>query len=64
MLAKPTWPNYRGSEVDGVKAILKAQKLDKDVTYGYTKLFVQSPESLFQLVSKTANHVYSNRGRP
>jgi len=49
MLAKPTWPNYRGSEVDGVKAILKAQKLDKDVTYGYTKLFVQSPESLFQL---------------
>jgi len=49
MLADQTWPNFRGSEIDGVKVILQTQNLDKDVTYGYTKLFVQSPESLFQL---------------
>ncbi len=49
MLADRTWPNYRGAEVDAVKIIVTQEKLGSDVTYGHTKLFVQSPESLFQL---------------
>ena len=49
ILSKRTWPNFRGAEIDGVKIILQEQGLAKDVTYGHTKLFVQSPESLFQL---------------
>ena len=49
MLADRTWPNYRGADIDGVKIILQQEGLSKDVTYGHTKLFVQSPESLFQL---------------
>ncbi len=49
MLSRKTWPNYPGSEQNGVKVILQEQGLDKDVTYGHTKLFVQSPESLFKL---------------
>jgi myosin-1 len=49
MLATKTWPNFRGSDMDGTKIILQEYNLAKDVTYGKTKLFVQSPESLFQL---------------
>ena len=49
ILTKDTWPNYPGPDINGVKHILKSQGLDQDVTYGNTKLFVQSPESLFQL---------------
>ena len=49
MLTKETWPNFNGREIDGVKVILKQQNLTQDVTFGLTKLFVQSPESLFHL---------------
>ena len=48
MLCKRTWPNWRGSEIDGVKCLINQAKLNKDVTYGKTKLFMQSPESLFR----------------
>ena len=33
MIADQTWPNFRGSEIDGVKVILQTQNLDKDVRY-------------------------------
>ena len=49
MLSNRTWPNWRGAEIDGVKVLVNEQNLNKDVTYGKTKLFMQSPESLFQL---------------
>lgn len=49
LLCKQTWPNYRGQDQDGVKLILQEYNLAQDVTYGKTKLFVQSPESLFKL---------------
>ena len=49
MLSNRTWPNWRGAEIDGVKVLVNEQNLSKDVTYGKTKLFMQSPESLFQL---------------
>ena len=35
MLADQTWPNFEGSEKDGVKVILQTQNLDKDVRYNY-----------------------------
>ena len=50
MLCKKTWPNVRGSDEDGVKAILTEQGLIKDATFGNTKVFIQSPETLFHLV--------------
>ena len=49
MICKETWPNPRGSDRDGTQAILKSQKLDGDVTYGKTKIFIKSPETVFQL---------------
>ena len=33
MIADQTWPNFRGSEIDGVKVILQTQNVDKDVRY-------------------------------
>jgi len=49
MLCKDTWPNPRGSDRDGTQAILKSQNLDGDVTYGKTKIFIKSPETVFHL---------------
>ena len=46
MLCDRTWPNYRGSEQDGVKLILQKFDLSKDVTFGNTKLVIL-PFSLF-----------------
>ena len=40
MLCDRTWPNYRGSEQDGVKLILQKFDLSKDVTFGNTKLVI------------------------
>ena len=34
MLSERTWPNYRGSEQDGVKILVNDFKLTKDVTFG------------------------------
>ena len=42
MLCDRTWPNYRGSEQDGVKLILQKFDLSKDVTFGNTKLVILS----------------------
>lgn len=57
MLTARTWPNFRGAEIDGVKVILQDQGLSKDVTYGHTKLFVQSPQSLFKLEEAREAHL-------
>ena len=34
MLSERTWPNYRGSEQDGVKILVNDFKLSNDVTFG------------------------------
>ncbi|KAK3589621.1 hypothetical protein CHS0354_043081 [Potamilus streckersoni] len=49
LITKNTWPNFRGNEVDGVKMIIKSQGFEKDVAYGKSKIFIQSPQTLFTL---------------
>ncbi len=51
MLSKKTWPSVRSSDEDGVRTILNEQGLIKDATFGKTKIFIQSPETLFHLVT-------------
>ena len=46
MLADKTWPNFRGSEIDGVKVILQTQNLDKDVSSHYNYLGIPIQNSL------------------
>ena len=49
MICNKTWPNPRGTNQEGTKTILTEQKLDGDVTYGKTKIFIRSPETIFRL---------------
>ena len=49
MICPNTWPHPRGSDRDGTDAILKHHNLDSDVTFGKTKIFIKSPETVFKL---------------
>lgn len=49
MICSSTWPNYRGNEKDGVKALLKDVSLDSDAEYGKTKIFIRTPQSITTL---------------
>lgn len=48
-LARDTWPNYRGSVVDGVRYLVKSQGHSSDVEFGRSKIFIRSPQTLFAL---------------
>ena len=53
MICSETWPNPRsGGFREAAEAIIKAHNLQKDVTYGNTKIFIQSPETIFTLEEK------------
>ena len=50
MLSQYTWPNFRGgSDRDGVKVLLEEKELINDCKFGHTKIFIRSPQTLFQL---------------
>ena len=49
LVTEKTWPNFRGCDRDGVKVLLTDQHLVKDATFGKTKVFIQSPETVFRL---------------
>lgn len=50
MISRVTWPNYRGGgDRDAVEALLKDQGMISDATFGKTKVFIQSPETIFSL---------------
>ena len=50
MISQYTWPNFHGgSEMQGVKILMEEQGFSKDVSYGRTKIFVRSPQTLFAL---------------
>jgi len=49
MLAKPTWPKYKGAAKDGVEILCKALNLGpNDYRMGKTKVFIRSPNTLFK----------------
>lgn len=49
MISQYTWPNFRGSDKDGVKALLDENDCGRDVRFGKTKVFIRSPQTLFSL---------------
>jgi len=52
MIARATWPNYYkggGGDKEAVRALLQEKKLANDATLGKTKVFIRSPETIFQL---------------
>ena len=48
-LTSHTWPTFRGNDLDGTKAIIKSLHFENDVAYGKSKIFIRSPQTLFQL---------------
>ena len=50
MICPSTWPNPRtGSARDACQEILRSQGLEGDVTYGNTKVFIKTAETIFKL---------------
>eukprot|EP00095_Tigriopus_kingsejongensis_P004033 maker-scaffold5_size1054832-snap-gene-3.11 protein:Tk04033 transcript:maker-scaffold5_size1054832-snap-gene-3.11-mRNA-1 annotation:"hypothetical protein CAPTEDRAFT_167519" len=50
IICPETWPRYtKGGDRDAVQAILRHQKIEDDCTFGNTKIFIQSPETIFKL---------------
>lgn len=50
VICPDTWPNYRkGGPREAVQAILGHQNIASDCTFGNTKIFIQSPETIFKL---------------
>lgn len=50
MISQYTWPNFRGdSDKDGVRTLMEEKNFSNDVKYGYTKIFIRSPKTLFAL---------------
>jgi myosin-1 len=49
MISSSTWPNFKGSEKDGVATLLKSVDLEKDCDYGKTKIFIRTPQSITTL---------------
>ena len=49
LICAQTWPNFKGPDRDGCKAIIDAHKLSQDAAFGKTKLFLRSPQSVHYL---------------
>ncbi|RLN62196.1 hypothetical protein BBJ29_002345 [Phytophthora kernoviae] len=54
LLSKETYPEFRGSDKKGTQAILRAAvkslpQLEKEVQLGKTMVFIQTPETIFEL---------------
>ena len=60
MICKKTWPNPSGTDKDGTHEILKSQNRAGDVTYGNTKVFIKSPETIFELEEARYAHLLNN----
>lgn len=57
MLSVETWPKYEGSDKDGVKAIIDHMDFSDDVKYGKTKIFIRSPQTIFELEKERASKI-------
>ncbi|CAG7836490.1 unnamed protein product [Allacma fusca] len=60
MLSRRTWPNPRGGSMkDATNAIISDLRLGKDdaAVYGNTKVFIRSPQTLFQLEKARTNMI-------
>jgi len=58
MLSQQTWPNpkNRASMKDATSSILQDTRLISDVVFGNTKVFIRTPQTLFQLERVSYNY--------
>jgi len=60
MINTKTWPNFKhGSDRDGTKVIIDDCQASNDVQYGKTKIFIRSPQTLFELEKRRTDTIPS-----
>jgi len=60
MISASTWPNFKhGSEKYGTQVIIDECGAGKDVQYGKTKVFIRSPQTLFELERRRTEKIPS-----
>ncbi|XP_042200174.1 unconventional myosin-Ib isoform X2 [Callorhinchus milii] len=53
MMCKRTWPNWKGNDRDGVKALLSELNIPpEEYRFGQTKIFIRTPQTLFDLEAR------------
>jgi len=58
MICAVTWPNFKhGSERYGTQAIIDDCRAGQDVQYGKTKIFIRSPQTLFELEKRRTDKI-------
>ena len=58
MISSKTWPNFkRGPDKDGTRVIIDECGAGNDVQYGKTKIFIRSPQTLFELESRRTDRI-------
>nr|DBA25354.1 TPA: hypothetical protein GDO54_012892 [Pyxicephalus adspersus] len=55
MTCEYTWPNHlMNSDMEATKALIDQHDFQNDVAYGYTKVFIRTPQTLFSLEQERA----------
>ncbi|XP_069778226.1 unconventional myosin-Id-like isoform X2 [Narcine bancroftii] len=58
MTCEYTWPNHlMPTDMEAVQAIIDQHGFQQDVAYGKTKLFIRTPQTLFELESERAEKI-------
>ncbi|XP_056374744.1 unconventional myosin-Ig [Hyla sarda] len=55
MTCEYTWPNHlMDSDMEATRALIEQHEFQDDVAYGYTKVFIRTPQTLFSLEQERA----------
>ncbi|XP_066440730.1 unconventional myosin-Ig-like [Eleutherodactylus coqui] len=55
MTCEYTWPNHlMDSDMEATRALIEQHDFQEDVAYGYTKVFIRTPQTLFSLEQERA----------
>ncbi|NWZ27805.1 MYO1A protein, partial [Asarcornis scutulata] len=58
MLGTKTWPRWSGSDREGTEVLLSELKFPpEELAYGYTKIFIHSPRTLFDLEKRRQERI-------
>lgn len=58
MISQYTWPDFRGeSKRDGVQVLINEKGFQNDVKFGHSKIFIRSPQTLFELERQRNNMI-------
>ena len=59
-----TWPNYRGSDKEGVRTLIEYMDFSDDVKYGKTKIFIRKSPDRIRIGAREGNEAPINGNLP